>query len=176
MKVRQIPFPQNDLISPRLPADYSDAFEGVFSSAGKISADDAMIAFWTQSPGWVDGLFALRDRLVKPFSIQPGSGRSKEKLAEAVRAGGSYGLMEVVGKSDCETVISLTDRHLKMYFAIKVSGCGPRERRLTFSTVVHFRNFFGIVYFYAIYPAHCVVVPRMIKHSLKSIAARTSAP
>ncbi len=169
MKVNKVVVAKTDLISQYLPGNYKDAFEYAFYSNHKITADDFMIAFWTNSPGWVEKLFALRDWMVKPFGIQTGSGRSRGKLEEAVRTGGSYGFMSVVAKSDTETVISADDKHLKMYFSVKIDDPNDGQKKLTISTIVHFNNWLGYVYFYLIYPFHLLIVPNMVKYSLNKL-------
>lgn len=175
MKIRRARFPASHLVSRHLPCHYSDAYQCVFSGDQNISADCVMIAFWTHSPKWIDRLFALRDLLVKPFGIQPGSNRSKEKLIDAIRTGGSHGLMRVVSKSRQETVICLSDRHLKAYFSIHVETLKTAAddcRKLTVSTIVEFHNITGRIYFYMISPFHNLVIPAMIRHALKACAAR----
>ncbi len=169
MRIRRTTIPSRALISNYLPANYTDVFECLISHGKKITADDLMITFWTNSPGWVNRLFRLRDWIVKPFGIRPGGNASKEKLEDAIKNGGYYGFVSVVAKSDTETVISADDKHLKMYFSISTENPVTGQQKLTVTTVVHFHNWLGYVYFYAIYPFHQLIVPSMIKHTVKKI-------
>ncbi len=168
MKIRKTSIPENSLIAAYSSADYSDAFECTFAREKKITADEFMIAFWTHSPQWINRLFALRDWLVKFIGLESGSNRSKEKLTEAIHNNGSYGFMKVEAKSINETFISANDKHLKMYFSVKIEEQGNKQL-LTVSTVVQFHNCLGRVYFYAIYPFHQFIVPGMIKFTLKGL-------
>ncbi len=170
MTIKKIAVSKTDLISGYLPGDYSDAFECVFSCNRNISADDFMVAFWTNSPKWVNKLFALRDWLVKPFGIRAGSDRNKEKFENAIRRGESHEFAKVVAKSTSETIIGADDKHLKMYFSIKINESN-NQKKLTASTVVHFYNRLGRLYFYAIYPFHRLIVVNMLKFSVKKLLA-----
>ncbi len=169
MKVRRKDISRIDLISVYLPGNYSDAFECSFLCKKEFTPDDFMLAFWTYSPKWIDYLFRLRDWIVKPFGIQAGSNRSKEKLKEAIMNGGNYGFVNVIAKSDNETLICADDKHLKMYFSIKLDKINPEQYNITVSSVVAFHNGLGYIYFYVIYPFHQLIVPSMIKHSIKKL-------
>ena len=170
MKVKKIKIEKSDLIAKHLPANYTDAFECEFTTKEEISADDIMIAFWTNSPKWIDQLFALRDLIVKPLGIQTSNGRNKELFANAIRNCGSYRFIETVAKSDTETVISADDKHLKMYFSTKTDKVNNQKQKLTVSTIVHFHNWFGKVYFFVIYPFHHFIVPSMVRYSMKKLS------
>lgn len=164
MKVKKTHIETEDLIFNYLPANYIDSFKCEFTTEKQVSADDIMIAFWTSSPKWVGKLFTLRDWIVKPFGIQSGNNRNNRLFEEAIRNSGCYRFISVVEKSDNETVISANDKHLKMYFSVKMN-----DKKATFSTVVHFHNFLGRVYFYMIYPFHKLIVKAMIKSAFQSI-------
>lgn len=169
MKIKKTRLNKKDLICKYLPANYTDAFEGLFSTHKPITADDIMIAFWTSSPKWVDKLFALRDWIVKPFGIQGGHDRNKEQFENAIRNFGSCRFIETVDKSDSETVISADDKHLKMYFSIQTKKTNNQQQKLVASTVVHFHNWLGRAYFYIIFPFHSIVVKRMMKYSITQL-------
>lgn len=166
MKIKKANIEKDDLIYKYLPANYADAFECFACVNRNITADDLMIAFWTDSPQWVNKLFSLRDSLVKPFGIKAGNGRNKEELEEAIRNNGHYRFMDTVTKSDNETVISANDKHLKLYFSVKIVTIGGGEKRMKVTTIVHFHNWLGRTYFCIIYPFHSLIVRSMLKHSL----------
>ena len=172
MKIRKIKIEKSDLIAEYLPANYSDAFECVFPTEKKISADDIMIAFWTNNPKWVDRLFALRDWLVKPFGLQSGKDRNEELFENAIKNSGSYRFVKVVAKSDNETIINANDSHLKMYFSVKTNKANDKQQKVVVSTIVHFHNWLGRAYFVMIYPFHYFIVSSMIRHSIKRLSGK----
>lgn len=169
MKVKKTKIAENDLIAGYLPANYEDSFECVINTEKEVSADDIMVAFWTKSPGWVNRLFQLRDRIVAPFGIQSGNNRNSDLFEDAIRNHGSYRFIDTVAKSNDETVICADDKHLKMYFSVKTIKTKEKQQKLSVSTVVYFHNLLGRTYFFVIYPFHHFIVPSMIKYSVKRL-------
>ncbi len=171
LKIKKTVIPENSFLCSYLPAQSEEALECVFPYGKNFTADDLIIAFWTQSPAWVDQLFLLRDWLVKPFGLQAGSKRSKEKFEQAVRNGGSYGLMSIPAKSATETIMCLSDKHLKLYFSAQIEASGEKQK-VTVSSLIYFRNTFGKFYFYAIYPFHQLIVRSLLKRALRCWQAK----
>lgn len=169
MKIKKVKINETDLIANYLPAHFSDSFECTVNTSQKISADDVMVTFWTKNPVWVDKLFKLRDWIVRPFGIQSGNDRNSDLLENAIRSGGNYKFFKTTAKSANETLINADDKHLMMYFSIKVDLINQEQQRLSASTVVHFHNWLGRAYFFFIRPFHRVIVPSMIRHSIKSL-------
>ncbi|PXV69162.1 uncharacterized protein DUF2867 [Dysgonomonas alginatilytica] len=167
MKIRKFQIQEADLIYKYLPANYIECLQCNFSSRKKVSSDDIMIAFWTDSPQWVERLFKLRNLLVKPFGIQGGNNDSRHKLEKSIRTGGTYKFMSISEKSDEETILCANDKHLVMYLSIKVKELNERDKDVTVSTLVKFHNLLGRVYFSIIYPFHYIIVRSMLKSVLK---------
>lgn len=169
MEIKKASISKTDLISQFLPADYTECLQCNFSSTKKITADDIMVAFWTVPPQWIDSLFKLRDMLVKPFGIQGGSDGSKQELEKCIRAGGTYRFMSISAKSDEETILCASDKHLVMYLSIKIKELNESDKQVTASTLVKFHNLLGRAYFFIIYPFHCIIVKAMMKSVLKKL-------
>ena len=170
MKIKKTRVVESDLINKYLPANYVDTFEVDFCTNRPVAADDVMIGFWTSAPEWVNWLFTLRDWLVKPFGIQTGAaGKNNELFEKAIREGGSYRFVEVVDKSDTETVIAADDKHLKMYLSVKAERVGEGHHNLRISTVVHFHNWLGRAYFAVICLFHYFIVKNTIKTLVKKL-------
>lgn len=169
MKIKKASISKTDLISQFLPADYTECLQCNLSSTKRITADDIMVAFWTVPPQWVDSLFKLRDILVKPFGIQGGSDGNKQELEKSIRAGGTYKFMSISAKSDKETILCASDKHLVMYLSIKIKELNEGNKQVTASTLVKFNNLLGRAYFFIIYPFHCIIVKTMLKSVLKKL-------
>ncbi len=166
MKISKTIVPPQSLVTKYIPASYTDAFVCDFTSNEPVTADDIQIAFWSDSPKWVNALFVFRDWLVKPFGIQGGSGRVKTDIENCIRSGGQYKFVSIPDKSANETVLCANDKHLKMYFSVQTQATGSQQK-VTVSTIVHFHNWLGNVYFYTIYPFHYLVVKAMLQHIIR---------
>lgn len=167
MKIKKVSVAPNTLIAQYLPANYADAFECTIRSEVRVTPDDFMIAFWTYSPKWVEGLFKLRSWIVKPFGLDVGSDRNAAKLENAIRNGDEWH-MRIAAKSENETVICADDKHLKFYFSIKEEE-QEGGQKITATTVVHLKNCLGYAYFYTIMPFHHLVLRGMLKYAAKTL-------
>lgn len=170
MKILKAKILIDDLIFQYLPANYSEAFACTYKSTETISTDDLQISFWTNSPKWINALFKLRNWIVKPLGLKsPDDTDKNEKLINCIRTGISNGIMGVPAKADDETVISLNDKHLKMYFSIRLDKIDDTAKAIKVSTIVHFHNKLGRTYFYIIFPFHHLIIHSKIKQMIKEI-------
>ena len=160
---KSLEVPQGSLAEQFLPADYCDTFV-LQTPADPPSPDQIHLRFWTSAPRWVDALMKLRNQLVRPFGLKGANEKqpSAEMLAEALRTGGSTGLLSVAAKNDDETVVLLTDKHLDAYISVRVVG-----RTVSVATLVRFRNRLGRVYFTLIRPFHAAVVCSTLKRVVR---------
>ena len=167
MKCRKTNIPADSLIRQALPADYTDAFGCEIPGEIAFSPDDLQVSFWTVMPAWVNALFKLRNLLVKPFGLK-GSSHSFELLAEAIRTGKSEGMITIPFKSDHETVIKLNDKHLDAHLSVYLKKAEEKTDVIV-TTVVHYHNHLGKVYFFFIKPFHAIVVKSTLKSTLKRL-------
>lgn len=150
-----------------LPADYSDAFACEVAGAENFSADDILTEFFTVIPGWVNALVKLRNLLVRPFGLKTDNRNDKiDDFSNMIRNGGTLGFTSVAAKSESETVLLLSDKHLDAYISVYVSRKAD-IRTVIASTIVHHHNTFGRIYFFFIRPFHKIVVKRMLESTLK---------
>lgn len=170
MKITKTKVDDGSLVGRYLPADYSDAFECLAPLADDLSPDDLLVEFWGIEKGWVKSLFRLRDVLVKPFGLKSADKDGVSDMAECVRKGGSHGILSVTDKAPDETVIVLNDKHLKAYMAVSINPSENDLKRVVVSTIVHFHNGLGRVYFYAIAPFHYLVVRSMLKSAIRRLS------
>lgn len=173
MKIQDIEILKGSLISGYLPADYNDVYSSTIKNGENITADDIQIAFWTEKPKWIERLFDIRNCIVKPFGLK--SGKEEEvtlnDFKESIKNGTECGLASVPAKSANETVICLKDKHLNAYMSVFITEPVNNVRNVYTSTVVHFNNRLGYVYFYVIMPFHCIVVKKMMSYTLKKFTA-----
>lgn len=163
MKVREIGV---TLPHPALPgADWADCFEGVAAQPGLTAAQAARQAFATM-PAWVGGLMALRNLVVRPFSLK---GDAQAATADGEGVGEStdqrfgqdigqrIGMFPVVAESDSEIVLGFDDRHLDFRIVVETEPSGDRTC-VRLMTLVRRHNRLGRVYLATILPFHKLIV------------------
>lgn len=172
MKCYKTDIPTDSLIQQYLPANHKDAFACEVTGAEKLSADEMMINFWTVVPDWVDALFKVRNLLVRPFGLKTGENEDYIKqFEEMIRMGkGGNEIMSVAAKSDNETVLLLSDKHLDAYMAVHMSSKDDLQT-VKALTVVHYKNVFGKIYFFFIRPFHAVIVKSVLLNTLKRMVS-----
>lgn len=163
MEIKKIDIPVESLLVKFFPADYTDAFRITADSDIEASPDDILISFWTDMPGWVNRLFAIRNFLVRFVGLEGSNEKNAGELEKCIREGGSYRYMEVPLKNDHETVMVLKDKHLDAYISIYKDDA----RSVTASTLVHYNNRLGRIYFFVIKPFHEAVVLGTLKRAVR---------
>ena len=172
MKIVMTKIDPKDLIYQFTPASYEETYAGTFVSKKEVTPDDLMIDFWTEMPGWVAFLFKIRNWMVRPFGLknEDQDENRNAKLAECIRTGGEYKITRVVAKSEDETVICLSDKHLDAYMSVRIEKAERGNRLLKLSTLVKFHNRLGRIYFGVISPFHHLIVRSKLKQTLKKLA------
>ena len=165
MKARKAKIPPESLVNRYLPADYSDAFVCAVGKAFAHTPDDLMVRFWTDFPRWVDVLFGIRNFFVRFVGLK-GSMSSLREFEECIRTGGKTDIASVPAKNECETVLLLDDKHLSAYMSVYIEDT-PHNKQVYATTLVHFKNRLGRVYFFFIRPFHGLLVGSILKRSVK---------
>lgn len=164
--------PANSLAEKYLPADYSEAYEMIVEKNSQLTPDNLLIAFWTDFPAWVRRLFSLRDILVKPFGLKGADDNYstfQQKFTEMVRTGGSYQVMSLSAKSENETVMQLTDKHLTTELSCHTENAVENKLKISIITIVHYHNALGKIYFAVIKPFHIIIVKAIMKRSIDKL-------
>jgi hypothetical protein len=63
-------------------------------------------------------------------------------------------------------MISLNDKHLEAYISTKITELEGSNKNVKVTTLVKFHNTLGRLYFFMVYPFHCIIVGMMIKHAI----------
>lgn len=148
MKAREIPV---TLPHSALPdADWADCFEVLGGEPG-LTAEAAARRAFTRMPGWVGGLMALRNLLVKPFGLK---GDPEAASQEAQRVG----MFPVLSKSPAQYVLGFDDRHLDFRIVVETETLPDRQTAVRMMTLVRRHNRLGRFYLAAIMPFHKLIV------------------
>ncbi|WP_299259967.1 DUF2867 domain-containing protein [uncultured Aquimarina sp.] len=172
MKVQKVGIPYKSLLS-RETYDYSDSFKGEF--VDKDNTIDILIiskAFFSTSPGWIGKLFTLRNKIVSVFGLKTGDKtKSKKELLQNFKGqiGEQVGIFKVFDRSDNEIVLGEDDRHLNFRVSLLLDQAISDKKHLIISTTVVFNNWFGNLYFLPVKPFHRIIVPVMLKSTIKAI-------
>ena len=167
MKINKTTMPSGSLMENYLPADYSDVFACVTDTPKEIIPDDIMVNFWTDFPQWINALFKLRNFLVKFVGLKSAEKDNVKELEKCIRTGEAYDFVSVPAKSGNETVLLLSDSHLKAYLSVHVES-GNEHKTISAITLVHYKNLLGRIYFFIIRPFHGLIVKSLLKRALNN--------
>ncbi|SFE16051.1 DUF2867 domain-containing protein [Paracidovorax konjaci] len=161
-----IPVPPGTVIASLLPgADFSDAY-AIPDPRPHESALQTWLTLVADTPGWIEGLMGLRNRLVRLAGLRdlgPLRGNAAQWLRapHTCRVGDRVGIFEVRHLSPNEVVMGQDDRHLDVNVSLLRSGPaapGSAGGTLSLGTVVHVHNALGHAYMAAVVPFHRRIV------------------
>ncbi len=122
-----------------------------------------------RTPGWIDFLMRLRNRVVAPFGIKDLgtlSGVDAQRQPSSYRVGDRAGIFRVHALSDSEVVLGDSDRHLDVQVSLMrlpgPEGAPSGTFTAAMSTVVHVHNALGRIYMLGVTPAHRVIAPAVV--------------
>lgn len=175
MKTKKVTLPADSVLSD-YKYDYADSYQGTPAHGVHLDPITAGKAFFSSSPGWIDSLFSLRNKLAALFGLKTG-GETKNRrqlLAEFQgKVGERLGLFEVFDATDSEMILGEDDKHLNFRVSIYIDATSDSKKTLTISTVVVFHNWFGRLYFLPVKPFHKFIVKAMLKSMITIIEARS---
>ena len=165
MKVKKSTIPAGSLTENYLPAGYSDVYVFMADTEKEIIPDEIMVSFWTDFPGWINALFKLRNMLVRLVGLKGAENDNVKTLEHCIRTGEAYDFVSVPAKSNNETVLLLSDKHLDAYLSVHVESA-EEHKTISAITLVNFNNRLGRVYFFVIKPFHGAIVKNMLKRAV----------
>lgn len=157
------------LFSDSTEYQYSDSFV-VSMQRDNIEPWELIAAFFQSAPGWVDGLFILRNQMVKHLGLQTGSENSRD-LTPPYQVGRKIGIFRIITLTDSEVVLGEDDRHLDFRISLLLNSDGVGYQ-LEVSTLVKTKNTFGVAYFSVVKHIHRLIVPIMLKAMATKIDQR----
>lgn len=102
-------------------------------------------------PGWVQGLMALRNLIVRPFGLK----HDPDIAAPGVPR---IGMFPIVSQQPAEIVLGFDDRHLDFRILVQTEPTGETETSVRLVTLVKRHNLLGRFYLAAIMPFHKRIV------------------
>jgi hypothetical protein len=173
MNIKKVPIPFKSKLSNQ-KSDYSDSFLATFlNDKGRLTPSQLVGLVFGNTPTWIQWLFSLRNRLVALFGLK--TGKDDKTVIDTLKdktfkVGDTIGLFEVMDLNDQEIIMGADDWHLNF----RVSMLSENKQEIGFcdlyvSTSVVYNNFFGRVYFFFVKPFHSIIVPAMMRRSLKTM-------
>lgn len=154
--------------------DYVDSYQGCYPDPEHI-IDTKTIgkAFFSSAPKWTASLFELRNRIVSVFGLKtPAKTTNRQKLLDQFNCEPNerLGLFKVYSRTENEIILGEDDKHLN--FRISLLRCASNDKKkktLIISTTVKFNNWFGKLYFLPVKPFHRLIVPQMLKGTIRHL-------
>ncbi|WP_315766328.1 MULTISPECIES: DUF2867 domain-containing protein [unclassified Bradyrhizobium] len=164
-KARKVAFPVESQLHRNLDqAFYSDAFETDLVDASLTPVAIATRAL-ASTPGWVEGLVELRDRIVSLFRLKQ---VGRLKLAGGARSlsepavGDAFSIFRVVFVDSSELVLGIDDTHLDVRMSFLKRLTDSRASYVV-SSWVKTHNVLGRVYMLPVAPVHRLLVSLMMR-------------
>ncbi|VAW10752.1 hypothetical protein MNBD_BACTEROID03-734 [hydrothermal vent metagenome] len=137
--------------------DYEDTFAVALQNKD-IAIEDVYLNVFAHSPKWVNNLLQLRNKIVNFFGIKTTVGEMKK---ENLKVGEKTGIFKIYALYNNELIAGEDEKHLDFRISIL-----KNEGLLTISTLVHYNNWFGRLYFFIIKPFHKMVAKSMMKSAV----------
>jgi len=130
--------------------DYCDSYR-IFKATNDTAEEIAAIIL--KQSKWEKCLMGIRDSVVGIFGL---------KTSKDIRKG-QTALFPVIEQNENEIVFGENDKHLN----VKVSVLVDRKNSYIYlTTIVHFNNFFGRLYFLPVKPFHKIIVKSSFKRKV----------
>jgi hypothetical protein len=145
--------PAGSQASLRLPGAYFHDCYRVEVPDGDASALDNFLHVVRQTPGWVNLLMALRNRIVGLAGLKNLGhlgALPATKTAAEYRVGDRVGIFSLLYLTPDEVLLGDSDKHLD----VVVSVCKTPGAVVSVTTVVHVHNWLGRLYMLPVTPLH----------------------
>jgi hypothetical protein len=141
--------PENSMIQATFgTADYCDSCRITKPTAETVEQITAQLF---TLPKWVQILMKLRNRMVQPFGLQAG------EIENATVP------FPVIGRNDDEILMEGIDTHLNFRVSVLIDR---KKSHICTTTLVHYNNRWGRMYFFFVKPFHQIIVRSMMKRLL----------
>ncbi len=163
-RVARIGFPRESRLQARLPAaTYLDAFEAELEDIVLTPVQIAARAL-AATPAWVEGMLALRDRLVAPLGIKTVGrlGDVPKREARPPVPGDRLSIFHIETLDDREVVLGIDDSHLDVRISF-LKRPGSLKTTYVVCSLVQTHNLLGRAYMIPVAPFHRLLVATMMR-------------
>ncbi len=161
-KVHIAQLPKNSICKKYIDTiDFKDGYKVIVSKAD-ASIENIYINVFAHSPKWMATLLAIRNKIVGVFGLDTYK-EPNEIAKKNLRVGKKTGIFKIYAILENEIIAGEDDKHL--HFRVSVL---KQNNELFISTLVHYNNWFGKVYFFIVKPFHKAVVKAILKNAVKN--------
>jgi len=165
--------PQDSIIGKSFgKADYTDTFKVPVYNCQDYSIDYLTALFFTSVPAWINSLLSLRHLLGKLIGLHGGAVRNFKEPDQSLRyeIGSKAVLFKVYDRNDAEIVMADNDKHLNFRTSLFLERVKDKDHGYLYSsTIVHYNNIFGRIYFFPVKPFHQLIIKTMLKVESKKL-------
>jgi hypothetical protein len=143
--------PKNSIVSNGFgKIDHIDSFRIIKSTDENIEEISAQIF---KLPSWIILLMKMRDVIIRPFGLKTGKAMMSHK-----KPGDSF--FTKIAQVENELIMGESDRHLNFRVSVLIDRLSSH---IYMTTLVHYNNKMGKVYFFFIKPFHKIIVKSTMK-------------
>jgi hypothetical protein len=166
--VEKVTVPTTPLLAGALARiDYADAYRARLPGGGAHNLDAVARAAFGSAPSWVAPLMWLRDRLVGVVGLKTARALRRHGPApDVMQPGDRLVIFHVLARHDDELLLGEDDRHLDFRVSLLIER-DAQGAWVVVSTLVHFNNLLGRLYFLPVRPFHRLIVPAMLQKGLR---------
>ncbi|MDM5175971.1 DUF2867 domain-containing protein [Massilia sp. DJPM01] len=165
--------PASSAIAASLPGAY-------FHDAWAITPDDPgatalelFLQVSSSTPGWVNTLMSLRNRVVAKLGLKnlgTLSALDPAKPASAYQPGDRVGIFTLFANTPDEVLLGDKDKHLDVVLSVhKAVDAASGKMLATVSTVVHVHNWLGRLYMLPVTPLHRIIAPAVLQNAARAV-------
>lgn len=165
--IHKIPIPKGSLINNQpMSIHYVDCYQAEFRTQRDVSVESMVRYLLNYNPKWVEWLMLLRNLIVKPFGLQTSNGDSP---ILTIAKGKKVSVFEILECTDDEVLLCYTDKHLDACLSVMLTKL-HHQHEVTITTIVHYHNNIGRIYFFLIKPFHILIVKTMIIQMIRQLS------
>lgn len=165
MTVLKPTLPANSLLNKQSATiHYQDTFAANIVTAHPVTIQQTGIAFVTTAPRFVSQMMKWRDRIVRIFGLKT-SQKLPRNPPTTFNCGDQLGIFKILEKNEQEVILGENDKHLDFRVSLYLQQQSTQQQ-LICTTVVHYNNLWGKIYFFFVKPFHKLLVPAMLKHTV----------
>jgi hypothetical protein len=145
-------------------ADFADCYV----AANPWPERSAMALFMQtvgNTPGWVNALMSLRNRVVGLFGLKNLGALGDVRAVDDYRVGDRVGIFTLLFQTENEVILGDLDKHLEVRVSVRKMQNDSGTALFAISTAVHEHNTLGKIYMFFVGPIHKIIVPAVMRRA-----------
>ncbi|HEX8612538.1 MAG TPA: DUF2867 domain-containing protein [Telluria sp.] len=164
--------PASSALAASLPGAYFYDAWAIAPFDADATALELFLKVSAGTPGWVNTLMTLRNRVVSMLGLKnlgTLSGLDQAKPASAYQIGDRVGIFTLFANTPDEVLLGDRDKHLDVILSVhKAFDARSGKVLATVSTVVHVHNWLGRLYMLPVTPLHRVIAPAVLRGAARA--------